>query len=147
MANVTETISFMEEKWKELVTSSSFEYKFLNEELNNLYKTDKKFGDVIGIFSVLAIIVASLGLLGLVSFAAEQKTKEIGIRKVLGASVPGLINLQLKEYFKLIITANIIALPAAYYLMDSWLSDFAYRINIGIVPFLYAMIFQSLLLL
>ncbi|OGU33216.1 MAG: hypothetical protein A2068_12680 [Ignavibacteria bacterium GWB2_35_6b] len=142
MANVTETIKFMEEKWKELVTSSSFEYKFLNEEINNLYKTDKKLGDVIGIFSVLAIIVASLGLLGLVSFAAEQKTKEIGIRKVLGATVPGLINLQLKEYFKLIIVANIIALPAAYYLMDSWLSDFAYRINIGIVPFMYAMIFS-----
>lgn len=142
MANITETIKFMEMKWNELVTTSSFEYKFLNEELDNLYKTDRKFGEVIGIFSVLAIIVASLGLLGLVSFAAEQKTKEIGIRKVMGATVPGIINLQLKEYFKLIIIANLIALPAAYYLMDSWLSDFAYKINISIIPFLYAMLFS-----
>jgi len=142
MANVTETLKFMEDKWKELVTSSSFDYKFLNEEINNLYKSDKKFGDAIGFFSVLAIIVASLGLLGLVSFAAEQKTKEIGIRKVLGATVPGLINLQLKEYFKLIIAANIVALPAAYYLMETWLDDFAYRIQIGILPFLFAAIFS-----
>jgi len=118
-------------KWKNMSASLPFSYRFLDESFNEVYKAERRVGTIVLLFSALAIIVACLGLFGLAAFLAEQKTKEIGVRKVLGASVPSILLLLSKEFMKWIIIANIIAVPVAYYFMNKWLQDFAYRININ----------------
>ena len=104
--------------------------------LQQLYKSDKKTSKISAVFSILAIFIACLGLLGLISFITEQRTKEIGIRKVLGASAYEIIFLLLREFVKWVLIANVIAWPVAYYIMNNWLKDFAYRINISIWIFI-----------
>jgi putative ABC transport system permease protein len=101
-----------------------------------LYRTEKRQGEIFGTFAMLAIFVACLGLVGLASFAAEQRTKEIGIRKVLGASVSGIVTLLSSEFLALILLANVIAWPVAYFIMKKWLEHFAYRIDVDALPFL-----------
>ena len=126
------TISFLEKKWQEFPTHLPLNYLFYDESLeNNLYREDRKVSSVLIFSSALAIILACLGLFGLASFAAERRTKEIGIRKVLGSSVSGIVALLSKEFLKWVLIANIIAWPVAYYAMNKWLQNFAYRINIG----------------
>ncbi|UCC40488.1 MAG: ABC transporter permease [Candidatus Aminicenantes bacterium] len=133
--NINETLAFMNEKWGEFSPIFPFEYSFLDEDFDKLYKADKKVGQLVGIFSSLAIFVACLGLFGLISFSAEQRTKEIGIRKVLGASVSGIVLLLSKEFTKWVLAANIIAWPVAYFVMNGWLQNFAYRTRIGVEYF------------
>ncbi len=111
--------------------SHPFEYNFLDERLNDFYVADRKVGRLFGIAAGLAILIACLGLFGLASYTAAQRTKEIGIRKVLGASVAGILSLLSKDFVKLVVVANVIAWPVAWYAMNRWLQDFAYRINIG----------------
>jgi putative ABC transport system permease protein len=129
--NIPETLSFFREKWGQLSPVFPFEYTFLDEDFDKLYRADEKVGRIVGIFSLLAIIVACFGLFGLASFAAEQRTKEIGIRKVLGASVSGIIFLISREFTKWVLIANILAWPVAYFSMNRWLQNFAYKMSLS----------------
>jgi len=116
--------------WKGFIPDNPFQYAFLDEEYNALYKADSTVGKVFGVFTLLALSVACLGLLGLAMYTAERRTKEIGIRKVLGASVEHVVAMLSKEFLKLVILAALIATPIAWYAMDSWLQDFAYPTSI-----------------
>ncbi len=134
--NIAGTMKFLESKWEQFNPGQPFEYRFLDEAFDTLYRREKRQGEIFGTFAMLAILVACLGLVGLASFAAEQRTKEIGIRKVLGASVPGIVKLLSREFLALVLLANLIAWPVAYFIMKKWLEDFAYRIDINALPFL-----------
>jgi len=129
------TLAFMEKKWKENITNRPFQHQFLDDMIDNLYKSERRLSNVVFNFTLLSIFVACLGLFGLASYTAEQKTKEIGIRKVLGASVSGVVLLFFKQFGKLILIANIIAWPLAYYGLHKWLQNFFYRISIGLEIF------------
>jgi putative ABC transport system permease protein len=145
--NIRKTLAFLEDKWKEFVPDRPFEYAFLDEELDMLYKAEWRTGQLMTAFSILSVIIACLGLFGLVSFSAEQKTKEIGIRKVLGASSSRIVFSYSKEFTKWVILANAIAWPIAYYMMSKWLENFAYRTNIEIWTFLLAAVLALLIAL
>ncbi len=129
------TLAFIEEKWKENITTRPFQYQFLDDMIDNLYKSERRLSNVVFNFTLLSIFVACLGLFGLASYTAEQKTKEIGIRKVLGASVSGVVLLLSKQFGKLILIANLIAWPLTYYVLHRWLQNFFYRISIGLEIF------------
>jgi putative ABC transport system permease protein len=129
--NIPGTLAFIKNIWTEYQPDYPFEYSFLDERLNALYNSEENLGNIFSIFSFLAVIIACLGLYGLAAYSAEQRTKEIGIRKVLGASVGKLIGLLSKEFLELVIIANVIAWPLAWYPMNKWLEEFAYRINIA----------------
>lgn len=133
--DASEAISFANEKWDELFPSNPFEYYFLDEQFNKLYDTEEKFGNLFGYFAGLGLFIACIGLLGLASFTAEQKTKEIGIRKTLGSSINEIIILLSKDFTKWIIVGNLIAWPIAYYGMRIWLEDFAYKSEINLLHF------------
>jgi putative ABC transport system permease protein len=133
-----EAIAMVTHIWKELVPKRPFKYEFLEDTLNKGYAQERQSGRVFRVFSGLAIIIACVGLFGLSAFTAGQRTKEIGIRKVLGASVPGVVLLLSRDFTKLVLIALVLAVPFAWYLMDSWLSGFAYRISIGMDSFLLA---------
>jgi len=145
--NHKKTIDFIEAKWKEFAPNRPFEYSFLDQELNKLYKDEDNLGKLSLIFSLLIIFIASLGLFGLTSFMAEQRTKEIGIRKVLGAKVTDIITLLSKEFLKLIVVAILIAWPIAFLLIDDWLSHFAYRTTINWFVFILAGLFALVIAL
>ncbi len=136
--DVSKTIKFVESKWNEFASGAPFEFSFLNDDFNNLYKNEMQTEKLFLVFSLLAIFIACLGLLGLVSYIAELRTKEIGIRKVLGASIGRIIFSMLREFVKWVVLANIIAWPAAYYFMNNWLHNFAYRTNINLWIFFLA---------
>jgi len=138
LQDIRRTISFIEQQMNVFASHRPFEYSFLDQELDSLYKSEERAGQIFYSFSGLALLISSLGLFGLASFSAEQRTKEIGIRKVLGASVFGVLFLQLKEYLKFVVIAFIIALPITYFSMNFWLQNFAYRIDINYVTFLIA---------
>jgi putative ABC transport system permease protein len=124
-------ISQVQSKWKTMASGMPFSYRFLDDSFNDMYKAEQRAGKLALIFSILTILIACLGLFGLASFIAEQRTKEIGIRKVLGASVNGIISLLSKDFMKLVLIASVLAFPVAWWCMHHWLQDFAYRINIG----------------
>ncbi|MBE9481223.1 MAG: FtsX-like permease family protein, partial [Bacteroidetes bacterium] len=145
--NHKKTIDFIETKWKEFAPNRPFEYSFLDQELNKLYKDEDNLGKLSLIFSLLIIFIASLGLFGLTSFMAEQRTKEIGIRRVLGAKVTDIITLLSKEFLKLIVIAILIAWPIAFLLIDDWLSHFAYRTAINWFVFILAGLFALIIAL
>lgn len=138
-------ISEIETEWKSINPNWPFEYNFLDEKIDRVYKSEQNFMELFFYFSSLAIIIAALGLFSLSSLSTEQRTKEIGIRKVLGASVAGITNLLTKKYLILVAVANLIAWPAAYYLSSKWLEDFAYRIDLTPVPFLIAAVIAFLI--
>ena len=125
------SIKLLESEWKKFAPTMPFEYKFLDEGFKERYLAEQRLGKIFLIFSILTIFIACIGLLGLAAFATEQRTKEIGIRKVLGASVPNLVTLLSKDFSKWVLLANLIAWPVAYFAMNEWLQDFAYRIDIG----------------
>lgn len=128
---VGQTLTALQQKWQEFDSRHPFEYSFVDDNLNKLYQTEMRLGKIFGIFSALAIFIACLGLYGLASFTTEQRTKEIGIRKVLGASVSGIVAMLSKDFLKLVLVANLIAWPLAWYGMHQWLQDFAYRTDIS----------------
>jgi len=117
--------------WKSMASSEPFSYTFLDDEFNKQYGADQRRGEIFLIFSILAILIACLGLFGLVTFAAEQRVKEIGIRKVLGAAVPDIFAILSKDFVKLLLLSICIASPIAWWVMNKWLQDFAYRVSIG----------------
>ncbi len=124
-------ISFIEKVWKKYAGDEEFSCNFLDDDLQKMYAADRNTNEIAGAFSVLAIFIACLGLLGLAAFVTERRTKEIGIRKVLGASVAEIVALLSKEFIKWVLIANVIAWPLAYYVMNDWLKNFAYRIDMS----------------
>ena len=129
-ANMPKTIAAIESKWKEMIPGRPFSYIFLDEAFNKQYVNEDRFGKLFLNFSILAILISCLGLLGLASYSTLQRTKEIGVRKVLGASVSNITTLLSKDFIKLVLIALVIASPIAYWGMHKWLQSFAYRINI-----------------
>ncbi|HEY8734122.1 MAG TPA: FtsX-like permease family protein, partial [Puia sp.] len=125
------TISAIENKWNALIPARPFSYFFLDEFFNEQYKSEQRFGKLFLNFAILAIIISCLGLLGLASYSTMQRTREIGIRKVLGATIPNIVNLLSIDFLKLVAVAVIIASPVAWFAMHKWLQDFAYRIPIS----------------
>jgi len=136
--HLSQTIAGFKKSYRETIPNTVFDYTFLDKYLNTLYATDQRMARIILVFSILAIIVASLGLFGLTSFMAEQRTKEIGIRKVLGATVTGIVTLLSKDFLKLVGIGFLIAVPIAWFTMHRWLQNFAYHIHIGVGVFLLA---------
>ena len=130
-SNVQSTIQQINQKWEEIFPRNPFDFFFLDEHFDKQYHKDIQFGNVFGIFTGLAIFIACLGLFALASFSAIQRTKEIGVRKVLGASVNSIVSLLAKDFLKLVCLAILIAIPATYFIMNSWLQSFAYRIAIS----------------
>ena len=129
--NIAGTVSGIEDVWNRIVPGVPMEYAFLEDAIRSSYETEHRIGTLFGTFSVLAVVVACLGLFGLAACASEQRTKEIGIRKVLGASIANIVRLLFKELLVLVVVANVIAWPLAYYVINRWLEDFAYRMDIG----------------
>ena len=136
--DIQESLRAIKKIWDSFSTGLVFDYSFLDEDFDSLYRVEQKVGKLAFIFSALAISISCLGLIGLAAFTAEQRTKEIGIRKVLGASLFGVIFLLSKNYIKWVIFAFIIAFPAAYFSMDHWLRSFAYRIVLDVWIFVLA---------
>ena len=143
--NIKQTISQLETTWKKFSADRPFEYNFLDETYAGLYQSETRFQKVFVSLVVLGIIIACLGLFGLATFAAQQRVKEIGIRKVLGASVSNLIGLLSKDFLKLVIIALILAIPIAWFAMNKWLQDFAYRVNIHWWVFIIAAVITVLI--
>jgi putative ABC transport system permease protein len=129
--HIPTALTFLKRTWEAFDPEHPFEYSFLDGHFDRLYRTEQQWGRIFGALSLLAIFIACLGLFGLVSFTAAQRTKEIGIRKVLGASVSNIVMLLSKEFLMLVALANLIAWPVAYCVMSRWLQDFAYRIELG----------------
>jgi putative ABC transport system permease protein len=137
--DISATLSFIEKTWKSFEKDWSFEYFFVDEIFDSLYHSEEQLSQIITFFACLAIFVASLGLFGLASYTAEQSTKEIGIRKVLGASVGSIVVTLSKNFLKWVLVANVIAWPVAYYMMKNyWLSNFPLRVPISILIFIMA---------
>ncbi|HKJ31594.1 MAG TPA: FtsX-like permease family protein [Balneolales bacterium] len=136
--NLPATMELLKKKWTEIIPQLPFDFSFLDETFDRQYKADEKLQAIFSNFGVLAIFISCLGLSGLASFTAEQRTKEIGIRKALGASISGIIFLLSKEFTKWVLIANLIAWPVAYFAMNQWLQNFAYRINIELGTFILA---------
>ncbi len=136
--NVNAVIKNVEAKWKELVPDQPFKFVFLDENLSAQYANEKQATQLFGIFSVLAIIIACIGLFGLAAYTANLRTKEIGVRKVMGASITSVFILLTKDFTKLILTAFVLSVPLSYYVMNLWLEGFAYRIEMGAGVFIAA---------
>ena len=129
--NINTSLETIKAKWNELEKCFPFDYYFLDQDFETFYRADKRMGEIFIYFTIIAIFVACLGLFGLASYSAEQKTKEIGIRKAIGSSVASLVIMLTKQFVKWILIANIIAWPVAYYYMDKWLGNFAYNIELS----------------
>jgi putative ABC transport system permease protein len=145
--NVKENLDRLASLYKSVITHRPFEYQFLDEQYEALYVNEQRMSFVFIVFATLAIIIACLGLLGLVSFSAAQKTKEIGIRKVMGATPQNIVLLITKDFTKLVCISIFIGLPLAYFVMDKWLENFAYKTPIGIQPFVASAIICILIAL
>jgi putative ABC transport system permease protein len=136
--DVTGLTATLKKRWAGFGAEEPLSYSFLDERFNDTYSSEQNTGKILGIFAGLTIFVACLGLFGLATFTAEQRTKEIGIRKVLGATITGIVSLLSKDFLKLVLIAFIIASPVAWFIMNKWLQDFAYRIDISWWMFLLA---------
>jgi len=136
--NLPKTLAAIKGSWMKVAPEYPFEFRFLDEDINDLYKSDRKVNTLINISTFLAIFIACLGLFGMASYTAEQRTKEIGIRKVFGASIPSIFFLLSQQFSKWIIASNIIAWPLAYFLMKKWLSSFAYHASPNLFIFIFA---------
>lgn len=136
--NLFGSIQFLENQWKELFPNTVFEYSFFNKDFDKLYKSEINLGNIFNFITILALLVACLGLFGLSHFSTQQRIKEIGIRKVVGASLMNILIMITKDFTKWILVANIIAWPTAYYFMNKWLQDYAYHINISWWMFILA---------
>lgn len=134
--NTQNTLAAIGETYKKFFPGNSFEYSFLEDNYKRQYNDDAHFGKVVSIFTLLAIIVSCLGLIGLASYTAAQRTKEIGIRKVLGASLVNIVSILSVEFVRLVLIATILSLPIAYFAMQDWLNGHAYRITPGWSQFL-----------
>lgn len=140
-------ISAIENSWKNMTTEATFDFSFIDADFDALYRKDQQIGTIISIFTVLAILVACMGLLGLATFTAEQRSKEIGIRKSLGASSFSIVGLLSAEYLKLIAASFILAVPIAYSIIKWWLANFAFKVDIGVLVFIIGGILVAIIAL
>ena len=136
--DIKHLVANVETKWKTMAPVMPFDYRFLNDEFDKMYRVEQRTGKLGLSFAIIAILIACLGLFGLVTYMAEQRIKEIGIRKVLGASVSGLVGMLSKDFLKLVLISALFAIPLSWWAMNKWLQDFAYRINIGWWVFIVA---------
>ena len=137
-AKLNNTVNLIRDKWQTFHPDVPFQYYFIDSIFDAFYRSENRTRKIFSIFTFLGLFIACLGLFGLASFTAEQRTKEIGIRKILGASISGIITTLSKEFLKWIVISYIIALPAGYFIMNQWLQNFAYRISPGIWLFFLA---------
>jgi putative ABC transport system permease protein len=137
-ADVAGTIAYINNVWNKFSPGYPLDYKFMDETYGAMYKAEEKLASLIWIFTIMAIIVGCMGLFGLAAFSAEQRTKEIGIRKVLGASLFNIVGLLSKSFVRLVIISSLLAFPIAWWAMNKWLEDYTYRIQIGWWVFLVA---------
>ncbi len=145
--NYKKILASIKNEWNRFAPTRPFEYSFLDTELDNLYKNEAKFGKFSVILTILALFIASLGLIGLVSFLAAQRTKEIGVRRVFGAKIPDVVKLLSNEFIRLILVANLIAWPFAYFVTNSWLQNFSQKTAVNWTPYLFAGLITLLLTL
>jgi len=138
--NIRETMGFLENTWRKFAANQAFEYEFFDDHFASIYQAEERTGQIFFSFSLLAIFIASLGLFGLAAFVSEQRTKEIGIRKVLGATESGIVFLLSRQFTKWVVFSNLFAWPIAYYFMQKWLQRFAYQTSISVWYFLFAFI-------
>lgn len=138
MNNPAKSIQWIGDSWKKYYPASLLQYDFIDKKLNDQYQAEQRFSKFFIYFSVLSLLIACLGLLGLTAYATQQRTKEIGVRKVLGATVAGIVTMLSKDFLKLVLIAAVIAFPIAWWAMHEWLQDFAYRININWQVFVIA---------
>jgi putative ABC transport system permease protein len=136
--DIQQSLSVLQKKWAELMPGAPFEYKFMDDTLKDLYATELQLKKAAYTATFLAIIIVLLGVLGLISLSIQKRTKEIGIRKVLGSSVAGITSLFLKDFLGVVLIAGLIACPLAYLIMQKWLNDYAYKINISLSPFVFS---------
>ncbi len=136
--NSHDLVNQLENKWKAMAPGQPFSYSFMDDDFNRMYDSEQRTGKIFITFAMLAIFIACLGLYGLVTYAAEQRTREIGIRKVLGASVGNIVGMLSKDFLKLVLISALIAFPLAGWMMSKWLQDFAYRIDMGWIIFVAA---------
>jgi putative ABC transport system permease protein len=127
--NIAQTLKFIKSTFSEIAPDNLFIYSFIDDGLNRLYTAEDKMGNIFEAFALFAIFISCIGLFGLSAYSAQLRVKEVGIRKVLGASIPGIVVLLSKDFVKWVILANIIALPVAGFFMNHWLQNFAYRID------------------
>jgi putative ABC transport system permease protein len=137
-SNIQAVIAGIKSRWKVLASGQPFDYNFMDDQFNRQYTSEQQVGRISITFAILAIMIACLGLFGLVTYAAEQRTKEIGIRKVLGANVPIIVTMIIRDFLKLVIIASVISFPIAWWGMNKWLLNFAYRVDISWWIFLIA---------
>lgn len=145
--NIPEFLATLKQTWKVHVPDMPLNYYFASDFFNNLYDNESRIGAIFLFFTIIAVSISCLGLFGLISFISEAKSKEIGIRKVLGASMVNIIKLMTMEIIVLIILASLIACPLAYYSMNKWLENFAYQVNVGALDFFIAVITALLITL
>jgi putative ABC transport system permease protein len=131
-------MDYIRKTWDKFAPGKPFEYSFLDDDYNSLYANEEQTRKLFTSFTFLAVFIACLGLFGLASFSAQRRTREIGIRKVLGASSPHLILLLVREFLKWVLIANLLAWPVAFYFMNRWLQNFAYRTEISLMSFVAA---------
>jgi putative ABC transport system permease protein len=132
---INNKINEIESMWKEMAPGEPFDFTFLDENFDAMFQSEKQLGDIFIIFTSLAVFIACLGLFGLATFIAEQRSKEIGIRKAMGASVTSVVLLLTQEFTKLVLVAIVLAVPAVIFLMNWWLENFAYKTDIGVLSF------------
>jgi putative ABC transport system permease protein len=137
-SNTQQVIEAIEKAWKNIAPGQPFQYSFLDESFGRMYASEQRLGKIFAVFAGLAIVIACLGLFALTAFTAEQRTKEIGIRKVLGASVSSIVVLLSKEFGKLILIAFVLSAPLAWYAVNWWLENYSYKVNIGILVYVIA---------
>lgn len=146
-ADISSLVTSIRASWHKLNPNEPFEYSFLDEDFQRNYESENRLASIVGYFTIIAILISCLGLLGLATFSAEQRTKEIGVRKVLGASVTGIVTLLSKDFLKLVAISIVIASPIAWWVMNKWLQDFAYRTNIGWTVFVITTVAAMLIAL
>jgi len=143
--NISGTLSLLEKTWKEIQPDKPFLYSFLDDTMEAMYNEEKRWGAIVGYSSALAVIIACMGIFGLTSITVNRRTKEIGIRKVLGASIPQIINILTREFIWLVGIANIISWPLAYFAMKALLDNYYYRIRLGPQYFILAGVLSLLI--
>jgi len=141
------TIAFIETEWNKLEPTHPFRYTFLDQRFGALLRQQENFGNMFLFLTILAIIISAMGLYGLSSYTAEQRTKEIGVRKVLGASVGQIMKMLTTDFMKLVFIANIFAWPITYVLAKDWLANFSYQINMPVLPYIYATVLAMIIAL
>jgi putative ABC transport system permease protein len=137
--DIDQSLQYIQDTWEKFAGGQAFEYEFFDDHFKRVYLAEKRTEKIFLVFSTLAIVIACLGLFSLAAFITERRTKEVGIRKVLGASTGGVMWLLVAQFIKWVIIANLIAWPMAWIVMENWLEGFAYRVDIGAGPFILSM--------